>query len=413
MASALERPRRRWRSALAAVLIVLAAVLAPLGILSVWVKSQLTDTDRYLATVAPLAHNPAVQAAVTNRATDAIMQEIPVGSLLNGLSPNDQSVLGGLLGQLGGTLNDGLTGFVHGQVAQVVESDAFAAVWLAVNRTAHDSLNRALTGQGGGAVQITGNTVTLDLAPLIDQVKTGLVDNGLSIAASLPTVHTSFVLVSSDTVGDVRTGFRVLQVAGFWVPVVALLAAAAGVLLAANRRRALVGAALGVAAGALALGIGVDVFRAVYLDGLSAGVDQDAAGAIYDALARFLRETVRTVVVLGVLVAIAAWLTGPGRRARVVRSLWRAGLGAVRQTGERLGLRLGATGRFTHRHKARLEWSAVLLAVLVLLLWGYPTAGVVLSLAVALLVVLAVLEFLDEPDDTPGADEAVRPEPPS
>ncbi|MCX4748176.1 hypothetical protein OG455_22125 [Kitasatospora sp. NBC_01287] len=402
MGTALERPRRRSKSAFAVLLIVLASVLAPLGVLSVWVKSQLTDTDRYLATVAPLAHDPAVRSAVTNLTTDQIMKYLPIDSLLNGLAPDDQSLLNGLLGQLGGALNDGLTGFVRGQVAQVVDSDAFAAVWVAVNRTAHASLDKALTGQGGGAVRISGDTVTLDLAPLIDQVKTGLVAGGLPLAAQIPEVHTDFVLVSSDTVGSVRLWFRLLDLAGFWLPVITLALALAGVLLARRRRRAVIGAALGIAGGAAVLGIGVDVFRAFYLDGLTAGVDQAAAGAIYDALARFLRSSVRTVVVLGVLVALGAWLTGRGRQARTVRGLWQAGLGAVRQAAERLGLRLGAVGRFTHRFKAWLGWAAVLVAVVVLLLRGYPTAGTVLWLAVALLVVLAVLEFLDEPGEAVG-----------
>ncbi|GAA1971150.1 hypothetical protein [Kitasatospora viridis] len=399
--AALERheqpPRRRLLALLSAVLITLAAVLTPVSVVAVWARSQLTDTDRYLATVAPLARDPAVQSAVTNAVTDQLVQYLPVDSLLNQLPVADHPLIGPLLNALGGTLTDGIAGFVRGQVAGVVSSDAFAGLWLQANRAAHDTLDKALTGEGGGAVRVTGNTVTLDLAPLVDQVKAQLVSNGLGLAAKIPTVHTQYVLITSDQIGKVRTLLRLLQLAGFWLPVVTVLLAAGGVLAAGRRRRALVTTALAMAAGAGALGIGLDLFRPIYLDRLPAGVDQAAAGAVYDALARYLHAGVRLLLVLGALVALGAWLSGYGRRARSVRALWRAGIAAVRRTAERLGLRLGPVGRFVHRAKAWLCWGAVLGAVVVLLTWSYPTGVVLIWLAVALVAVLAVVEFLDEP----------------
>ena len=47
--------RRRWRTVVAALLLVLACLLAPLSLVAVWTRNQLTDTDRYVATVTPLA----------------------------------------------------------------------------------------------------------------------------------------------------------------------------------------------------------------------------------------------------------------------------------------------------------------------------------------------------------------------
>ncbi|WP_051966964.1 hypothetical protein [Kitasatospora mediocidica] len=389
-------PGRLLASLLSALLILLACVLTPLGVLSVWANSQVTDTDRYLATVAPLARNPAVQAAVTDRATDAIMGYLPVNAILGQVAPADRPLLNTLLGTVGGAITDGLTGFVRSQVASVVGSDAFANIWTQANRSAHASLDKALTGEDGGAVQIQGNTVTLDLAPLIDQAKSRLVAGGVSLAGKIPEIHTSFVLADSENVGRIRTSLRLLQLAGFWVPVLAVLSAAAGVLLAVRRRRALVTAALGMAVGAGLLSIGLTVFRALYLDRLPVTVDQAAAGAIYDTLVHFLRGTVRAVITLGVLVALGAWVTGSGRHAGSVRSLWREGFGAVRRRAQQLGLRLGAVGRFVHRFKAWLCRLAVAVAVVLFVTWSYPTDLVVLWLGVGLLAALGVLEFLDE-----------------
>ncbi|MED7954557.1 hypothetical protein PUR61_44550 [Streptomyces sp. BE20] len=392
----------RVRSSFAVLLVLLACVLTPLSVAAAWTKSQITDTDRYVATMAPLARDPAIQAAVTDRVTTEIMKHIPVESLLESVAPDDRPRLSALLGPVSQALTSGLTGFVHDRVEQLVGSDAFATVWTEINRNAHAAVEKMLTGHGGGAVAIKDDTVVLDLAPLIDRAKTRLIDSGLSVASKIPEVHTEYTLVQSDAIPKVRTAFRLLDLAGFWLPVLTVACAVAGVLLAVRRRRAAVTVALGIAGGALVLGIGLSVFRAVYLDKLPAGVDQAAASAVYDALVRYLRSAVRVVIALGLLVALGAWLSGPGRWARTVRGMWASGLAAVRHSAERAGLRFGPVGRFVHRWKTWLGWVAVAGAALAFLFWSYPTALVTLCLALALLAVLAVLEFLDEPGGGAG-----------
>ncbi|MEV4557093.1 hypothetical protein AB0K51_08855 [Kitasatospora sp. NPDC049285] len=393
------RPRHRVRSFFAVVLILLAAVLTPLAVVASWSKAQVTDTDRFVATMAPLASDPAVQGALANRITDAVMQQLPITDLINSAAPADKPVLDAALAKLGPALTSGLTGFVHDQVQRFLQSDAFAGIWANVLRSAHAAFDKVLTGQGGGAVQVKGDKVSLDLAPVIAQVKDRLVANGLGLASKIPEVHTDYTLVQSSAVKKAQTGLRLLDLAGFWVPVLAVACAVGGILLAVRRRRATVTAALLMAAGAGVLGIGLSVFRTVYLDKLPADVDQAAAMAVYDTLVRYLRTAIRMVLALGVVIALAAWLTGAGRRAGWVRSLWQEGLGAVRQAAERIGMNLGPVGRFVHRWKTWLGWGAVAVAAIVLLTWSYPTGLVVLWLALALLLVLAVLEFLDTPGE--------------
>ncbi|WP_033213604.1 membrane protein [Kitasatospora phosalacinea] len=401
-----RREHHRVRSFFAVLLIVLAAVLTPLGVVAAWSKSQVTDTDRFVSTMAPLASDPSVQGAVANRVTTAVMQQLPITDLINDAAPNDRPLLDAALGKLGPALTSGLTGFVHDQVLRFVRSDAFATVWTGVLRNSHAAFDKVLTGQGGGAVQVKGDTVSLDLAPVVAAVKDRLVAGGLGLASKIPEVHTDYTLVQSDAVRKAQTGLRLLDLAGFWVPVLALLCAVGGIALAARHRRATVWAALGMAAGAGVLGIGLSVFRAIYLDKLPADVDQAAAMAVYDTLVRYLRAAIRMVLALGVVIALAAWLTGAGRRAGWVRHLWRSGPGAVRQAAEGIGMRLGPVGPFVHRWKAWLGWGAVAVAAVVVLTWSYPTAAVVLWTAVVLLAVLAVLEFLDSPADTPGTPDA-------
>jgi len=78
------------RRIVAIVLVVLTAVLAFAAVPAMYLRSELIDTDRYVATVAPLASDPAIQAEiadkVTQQITDAVDFEALIGDALNELS---------------------------------------------------------------------------------------------------------------------------------------------------------------------------------------------------------------------------------------------------------------------------------------------------------------------------------------
>ncbi|MGP3774968.1 hypothetical protein ACTWJ8_29545 [Streptomyces sp. SDT5-1] len=397
------RRRHRGRSFLAVVLIVIGCVLAPLGIVASWAADEVGDTDRYVATVGPLASDPDVQDAVANRATDAIMRRIDLQSLLADVPVDDRPLVQRSLGRLGDSLEGAVRSFVRDKAQAFVSSDAFENVWKQANRKAHGALDKALTGSGGGALEVEGGTVTLDLGPVVDQVKQRLVDSGLGVAAKIPETHTEFTLVTNENIGKARTYVRLLQVMGNWLPVLALVLVAAGVLISVRRRRALVAAALAVAVSCGVLGIGLRVFRVLYLDRLPEGVSPDAAAAVYDTMTHFLFTMVRMVVALGVVIALAAWLTGHGKRAALVRGLWTSGIDATRRTADRAGFRTGPVGPFVRTHRRWIVGILVVAALIAYVLWPHPTGWVVVAITLCLLFLLAVVDFLSEPTDRSAA----------
>ena len=68
--------RGRWAGSI--VLMVVAALLAPLSALATWSNATLLDTDEYVAMVAPLAEDPAVQDEISRRITDAVFEALDV-----------------------------------------------------------------------------------------------------------------------------------------------------------------------------------------------------------------------------------------------------------------------------------------------------------------------------------------------
>src|SRR4051812_11363175 len=71
----------RLRALGSTVVLVVACLLAPFSVASVWASTVLSDTSRYVETVAPVADDPAVQAAIADQVTAAIMENLDVQGL--------------------------------------------------------------------------------------------------------------------------------------------------------------------------------------------------------------------------------------------------------------------------------------------------------------------------------------------
>jgi hypothetical protein len=396
--------RQRWRTVVAALLIALGCVLAPLAGVAVWARNQVTNTDRYVATVSPLASDPAIQDAIADQITAQIFTYLDVqgltGQAVDALTQrgNLPPRVAGQLQALSVPIANGVQSFTRTQVARIVQSPAFADAWVQANRLAHQELVKALTGEGDGAITVEGDTVSINLVAFIQTVKQQLVSAGFTLAERIPQVNASFVLFQSKDIARARSAFNLLTTLGNWLPVIALLLLALGVYVAHDHRRALVGAGLGVAIAMVLLALGLTVFRSIYLDAVPASVlPHDAAAVLYDTIVRFLRAGLRTVFVLALVVAAGAFLSGQSVTAARTRQGLSGAIGWLAGGAERAGLRTGPVGTWVEANKRALRVAAVAVAALALVFWGRPTGKVVLGLTLALLVVLAAIEFLARP----------------
>ncbi|GGX73893.1 hypothetical protein [Streptomyces hiroshimensis] len=391
---------RRLRYATTSVLLVLAFVLSPLAVVAAWADSQVSDTDRYVQTVAPLAKDPSVQNAVTDRLTTRVVDNVDVKGITDALSGAlaktdappaivDKSHL------LAGPLKEGLTTVVHKVVDKVVTSDQFAQLWDEANRRAHAAVVKTLTGEGNSAVQAKGDAVVLDLGTVVDKVRQKLVDEGYEKAAKIPDVDKQITLFRTDKLDDAQAAMRLLDVVGTWLPVAVIVLAALAVWSAPAHRVTLMAAATGVGVMMLLLLVGLAVARHIYLDSVPpTALPPAAAAAAYDTFVRFLRNSTRTVLVIAVITALAGYLYGPGRGARFIRSTTSRGTGATGRAMARSGLRTGATGHWLETHRRWTTGIVIAAAAVALLLWNYPTAAVValvLGITVLVLAALAIL----------------------
>jgi hypothetical protein len=223
-----RRRRFSWRTPVAALLITVGCVLAPVSVLAVGTADQVSDTNRYVANVAPLIKDPAIQNALTDRLTNEIVTRIDVKGLTDQaaaeLSQKGLTRIGGLLQSFSGSLTSGVQGLVHNGIHKIITGPRMAAAWTQVNRAAHQALVAVLSGRGSrnGAVCVSNGQVTLDLAPLETVAKQDLAARGLTVVNKIPTVHATFALFPSKTLAKAQGAYRLLNDLKIVLPIMML-----------------------------------------------------------------------------------------------------------------------------------------------------------------------------------------------
>jgi hypothetical protein len=403
--------RGRWRAPVSAVLIVLGCVLAPVAVLGVWASNQVSNTDRYVANVTPLIGDPAIQGALSTKITSAITTQLDVNALVNQaatqLSNNNVPRLSALLKNFSGPISSGVDSAVGTAVARVVASPAMARVWVQANRTAHAGIVKVLSGQGNGAVDVVNGKVTISLGPFITQAEQALTKQGFSLAAKLPPVNPTFPLFDAPNLSKAQAGYRLINTLKWVLPFLSLALFAAGVYVARGRRRALIGAALGLSGSMIVLGAALAIARGIYLNSVpQSTLPANAAAVLYDTLVRFVKDGLRLLLVVGLVIAAGAFLTGPSNVAVQTRRGVITGVDWLRTRMESRGLHPGPVGAWTGAHKRLLQIGVIALAALIFVFWGQPTLAVAIWIVVLLLVALGLIELIG--GRTGGAETAAR-----
>jgi len=412
----------RWRAPVATLLVLIFCLLAVFSVTGRWARDVVFDTDRYVETVSPLATDPAIQAAFSTKIADAALKAIDVPSVVDqglqtlGAADFVPPKVAELLPLLEQPLTDGVDSFVRDQINKLATSDLFAQAWVEANRQAHTQLVNALNG-GTGAVEITDGRVSVNMAAFIASVKTALENRGLRIASRIPDVQASFTIFQSADLAKAERAANLLNTLATWLPIVALIFLAAGIYVARNRRRAILGAGIGLIISMGIVLLGLWVGRFAYLNALPPdALPTDAATTLFDTLTRFLVSAAVAGLALGLVMALAAYLSGPSQIGRwVQRGIHRATDAIANPLGRQFPA-LAPVGDFLTKYLTYARMIVIGVAALVVFVWPHPTSRVIFVTALIALLVLFVVEVLArthvsavEPaaDETPVESEAV------
>jgi hypothetical protein len=390
-----QQPRTkapRWRRILVAVLVVVGCVLAPISVIGLWARNTLLDTGQYVDTVAPLAKEPAIQEAVADRVSQRLVESVDIEGEIAEAFPRAESIAP--------SIASGFETFVREATLRVQQSERFQDLWENANRRAHARLIAVLEGKGTETVETRDGKVVIDVSELENLVKERLGERGVTIFERVEReLPQEFVLFDSEQLTKAQTAVRLLRRVTYALPILTLLAFAVAIALSPNRRRTLLRTALGLALGMALVLIVFSMGRNFYLDAIErAGRSREANAAAFDQVLGFLRLSLRTVFVLGLVVALGAWLAGPGRLATRIRE---GVLGLVRG---KPGAEVTDVGRFVYTYRVALRVAVIGLGLLILVVLSHPGPLAVILIATLIVVALLVIEFLGRAARTAAAD---------
>lgn len=318
--AATEAQRHTGRRFTVGLLIVLGCLVLALANVAFWVRFTALNTNGWVAAVGPLSQNPVVVDAVSGIAVQELYAAVDVEEVARELLPEEFQGFSGPLANV-------IQGLVRDAISAVLESDEFHEVWLAANRTVHRTLVDALRGKGS-LVYIEGGQVTVDLSDVFGFVEGTLGLEGLDLFGE---DWAKFVLFSSDTLASLQRAVALLDAVGLLLPLLALAAFVIAWLVSLWRRRTLLWIGVGVAITMVLSLVMLGLLRPVLQASVTLPNVRAVFMEIWDTVTRgFLVQTILLFVV-GVLLAVGAWLAGPQPRAVAIRTSvgdWWAGLRA-------------------------------------------------------------------------------------
>jgi hypothetical protein len=396
--------RHRVRRVSAWVLIVLASLLIPISVISVWAIRTVTNTDQYVATMAPLARNQVIVDHLATKATDELFSTHIVQDKVTAALPKAaKPIVTPVVAQV--------HNYVYGLALKVFESPKFGQLWDLLNRHTHDAVVNVLTGkqtpatekfEKAGAIVVN---VTPELNTLIDKANA----KGVTLFNPLKPILTKgdklgVTVVSKSQVSKFTGLFNLIVKLKWVIPAIALALAALAIGIAVQRRKTLLRLAIGVALVTLLLLAGLSLGRITFINQASGHVNGQVAAAVWDTMLRFLKTDLRWMLLIAALVALGAWLAGPARYAVWIRSTvakggrWvgaqahelTAGAGRAAAGSERAR----RTGGWITEHLNGLRIVGVVVAALFLVFGGNLTGWSLLIIVIVLAVYLGLLQLV-------------------
>jgi hypothetical protein len=270
-------------------LAVLFAVLMIPSVVLFWFERDVINTANYMQIVTPLATDPAVQAELASVISVELQDDLKIAMMMDMAAQDLPPRSAELMRALSQPMEMAVDNYVRRRVMTVVGSEEFAKQWEELNREAH---TRALT--------VEGDTVYVELNPIVQAVKTDLENEGSHLAVAIPEVDKKYELFSSPLLGMVKRHQSLIRALMFALPILAVILLAVAVWLSRERFQTVLIAAMSTAAAMLLLLVLTYVGHPM--------LAPETGGAVYNAFAASLRADIRWVLAISAIIALITWV---------------------------------------------------------------------------------------------------------
>jgi hypothetical protein len=304
----MSRGRRRTVKGL----VVLGSVLAFLSVFAIWIERQALNTDDWVSTSGHLIQTQTIRAAVGDYLVDQLYENVDVEKELKEILPGDTK-------DLAGPAAGGLRQVAGDGAEKVLETSTAQSLWEDANRSAHEQLVSVLEDKGD-AVSTENGDVSLNLGSLLTNLASQ-VGIGEQLAEKLPPEAGQIKILHSDDLKTAQNVAIAVKGLALLLSILTLAAFAGAIYLSRGGRWVTVlFSGIGLIAAGFAVIVARHIAGGIVIDQLVTVESAKPAGEAAWSIATSLMNSIATtVIVVGVLFAIAGWLASPTGSARSVR----------------------------------------------------------------------------------------------
>jgi hypothetical protein len=323
------RKSSRLRNILVGVLVLLSCLAIVVTGVAWWTHYSIFNTDGYMKIVGPVGKDPQAIKALSDYVAGQIVSATDLQQRTADALPPKAQIFAG-------PITDAIDGFITKGTTKVLSTPQAYDLWLKVNEVAHEKIVALLRGDTTNAY-IQGSDVKLNTLPLISQVLVWL-DSKLPGALStkfsppvippgtppdqaiqqvsawtgrtLPADFGQITMLQNDSLGSAQTAVRLFDTLVWVLLVVTIVLIAVTIWLSRRRRRTLIELGIGAAFALILTYVIVKQATTALVDSIPNGGTVTVLRDVVNASLGPLTNLTILIVVIGLLVAIGAWLAG-------------------------------------------------------------------------------------------------------
>lgn len=284
---------------LALVFLILGTLLLPVGAIGHWAWRTFTDTDRYVATVAPLTESPAIQQGIADAVTTSLITPEGAAAQVKQWFPEAPT---GLVN----TVSQAVVSKVNELVNEAVATPQFSQLWATANADVQKAAIAVLQDQPPPSLSVVDGNLVLNLDVVKQSVRDRVQQQGINLpdlGLQAPTV----TLIEGTQVEQIRGIYAwAAPLLRFFI-LIPLALLIAYVIMTRNIRR--LGYGVLIASGLMALFlVGGDTLLANNLKGTAF---EPAQSYIWDTLTVNLARGAWAFFLVGAVLIIVGFFVGP------------------------------------------------------------------------------------------------------
>lgn len=293
----------RWRIYISAILIIIAMLVTPLAITVDWAKRNVTSTEGFVTTLAPLSQETAVRDFVAKGAADSAQEQLGIQEFVDGI--RESNPLLSLLPS-GSELSELVNTAIKNAVQKIVATQSFDTLWVQSLTASHSRAIQVLAGENQNASLDEAGILTVQLNGVVAEVSSSLEARGFPALSTDTDLNWDIQVIQADALPTVQKVYQQIEKGALWMPVAVILVLLLAVLCAprlAPRAFLWISIALG-----LSTLVVYSVLGAYFVKVLLAQIPSEAAMVIYRQITGGLVSSLLTATIIAALLAVVTKL---------------------------------------------------------------------------------------------------------